>query len=151
VTDTPRKSAAERNAEARAALEPLAPGERTGALTSASLLAATLAAVNIGLALAGVKSRGGTANPTVGAVFSVLMIALAIGMWRANYMAVVAFEMMLGLALAFGFLSLVVASNLLGALLSLVVIAVSGTLFWKLIRTMGRIQAARQPGAGSQP
>jgi hypothetical protein len=53
---------------------------------------------------------------------------------------VLGFEVLLGVTCVFGALSLLVASSIPGALRSLLVIAISGTFFWKLIRAMARIQ-----------
>ena len=64
----------------------------------------------------------------------------AAGMWRVKYWAVIGFEVLLGVLLASACLSLMLASNLSGALLSVAVIAASGPLFWFLIRAMARIQ-----------
>jgi hypothetical protein len=67
-------------------------------------------------------------------------------MWRMRYWAVLGFEVLLGVAIVFAALSLLVASNVQGALLAVAVIAVAAPLFWKLIRTMARIQMpARRP------
>jgi len=49
----------ERDAAARAALAPLAPGERPRSLTIAALLAALLAAANVALLAAGWEIEGG--------------------------------------------------------------------------------------------
>ncbi|MEI7890135.1 MAG: hypothetical protein WCI34_07475 [Actinomycetes bacterium] len=137
----PRKSAEERNADLRATLEPLAPGERPGAVTVAAIVSTLLATTNLGLMLANLNSSGGTARPATGIVFAVLLYAAAIGMWKGRYGAVLGFEAFLGITLVFSALSIIVASNLLGFLLPFVILTFGGTLFWKLIRAMGRIQA----------
>jgi hypothetical protein len=61
-------------------------------------------------------------------------------MWRMRYWAVLGFEVLLGVAIVFAALSLLVASNIQGALLALVLIALAGPLFWSLIRVMARLQ-----------
>jgi hypothetical protein len=61
-------------------------------------------------------------------------------MWRAQYWAVIGFEVLLGVLLVFAALSLMLASNVQGAVLALAVIALAGPLFWFLIRAMARIQ-----------
>ena len=61
-------------------------------------------------------------------------------MWKARYWAVLGFQALLAITALVGFLSLLVASNVLAVLLSLVVLAGSGVLFYKLIRAMARIQ-----------
>jgi len=130
----------ERNEAIRAQLEPLGPGERPLAVTIAAVLAAAMAAANLALFLAGWDVRG--QDPNVGgalAVCGVLGLA-AVGMWRTKYWAVIGFEVLLGVLLVFAALSLMLASNLQGALLSVAVILATGPLFWFLIRAMARIQ-----------
>ena len=130
----------QRNETARAQLEPLAPGERPRAVTVAALIAGVMAVANLALYLAGWDVRG--QDPNLGgalAVCAVLALA-AIGMWRVQYWAVIGFEVLLGVLVVFAALSLMLASNVQGALLSLAVIALAGPLFWFLIRAMARIQ-----------
>ncbi len=69
-----------------------------------------------------------------------VLVAAAAGMWRMRYWAVLGFEMLLGIVIVYGALSLLVASNWQGALLAVAVIALPGALFWKLIRVMARIK-----------
>ena len=130
----------QRNEAARAQLEPLAPGERPRAVTVAAVIAGVMAVANLALYLAGWDVRG--QDPNLGgalAVCGVLGLA-AIGMWRTQYWAVIGFEVLLGVLVVFAALSLMLASNVQGALLSLAVIALAGPLFWFLIRAMARIQ-----------
>jgi hypothetical protein len=61
-------------------------------------------------------------------------------MWRMRYWAVLGFEVLLGVLVVSAALSLMLASNLQAALLSLAVIAFTAPLFWFLIRAMARIQ-----------
>ncbi len=129
-----------RNAEVRAGLEPLGPGERPGAVTVAAALAIVLAIGNIVFLFAGVKVGG--KQPAAGGVvaFSVLMVAAAAGMWRARYWAVLGFEALLGISILIAALSLTVASNWQAVALCLGTIAICGPLFYKLVRAMARIQ-----------
>jgi hypothetical protein len=135
-----------RDEAVRAQLQPLAPGERPLAVTLAAVLAAVLAVLNLVLFAAGWEVRGQQPS-TVGVVlFAGLMLAAAVGMWRCRYWAVLGFEALLGIALLWSSLSLLVAANVLAVLLCLGVIAVAGPLFWFLIRAMARIQLpARRP------
>ena len=64
-------------------------------------------------------------------------------MWQRRYLAVVAFEALLGIGITWAGLSLLVAANAAAVALCLTLIAGGGWLFWKLVRVMGRIQAAR--------
>ena len=130
----------ERDEAARASLAPLAPGERPTAVTVAAVVAGVMAVANLALFLAGWDVRG--QDPNLGGALAVCVVlgAAAIGMWRAQYWAVLGFEVLLGVLLVFAALSLMLASNVRGALLALAVIALAGPLFWSLIRAMARIQ-----------
>ena len=137
----------ERDAAVRAALEPLAPGERPLAVTVAATLAALLGTANLVLLAAGWEIEGGGDQSVAGVlVFAALMAAAAIGMWRCRYWAVLGFEVLLGVALVYAVLALLVASNLQAVLRCLGIVAIAGPLFWFLIRAMARIQLpARRP------
>jgi hypothetical protein len=79
-------------------------------------------------------------------IFAALMAAAAIGMWQCRYWAVLGFEALLGVAVIFAALSLLVASNVAAVLLCLAIIAIASPLFWFLIRAMARIQLpSRRP------
>jgi hypothetical protein len=85
-----------------------------------------------------VRVEDATFAGTVG-VGAVLLMA-AYGMWRVRYWAVLGFEVVLGVSCVIAALSLFVASNVWGAVRAVAVLAICGTLFWKLIRAMARIQ-----------
>ncbi len=76
--------------------------------------------------------------------FTGLMALLAGGMWLRRYLAVLAFEALLALAVLVFSLFLVEASNVEAVVLCVAVIGASGWLFWKLVRVMGRIAARGQ-------
>jgi hypothetical protein len=150
VNDTPSAGGGEggsrsrsqlRDERARAALTPLAEGERPVALLIAVAVAALLA---IGVA-AGVLSihdlrRHGGSVP--GGVFlTVVLAALAVGMYRRRYWAVLGFEALLAFQILVTSLALVIANTILAAALCLLSIGLGGWLFWKLVRVMGRMQA----------
>ena len=138
--------ARERDDAVRAALEPLAPGERPLAVTLSAILAALLGAANLILLAAGWEIEGGDQSVAGALIFAGLMGVAAIGMWRCRYWAVLGFEALLGIAIAFAALSLMVASNVTAVLLCVAIIAVAAPLFWFLIRAMARIQLpARRP------
>ena len=136
----------ERDEAARAALKPLAPGERPPAVTIAAVTAAVLGLANIALFAAGYDVEN-SEQSTVGVlIFAALMAAAAIGMWRCRYWAVLGFEALLGIAIVFAAISLMVASNVVAVLLCVGIIAAASPLFWFLIRAMARIQLpSRRP------
>lgn len=133
-----------RDAQARAALAPLAPGERPVPLVVAVAVAVVLAvAVAVGAAtIHDLSSRGGSVP---GAIFlALVLLAIAAGMWRLRYWAVLGFEALLCFQILVTSLALVVASTVPAAAGCAASIALSGWLFWKLIRVMGRIQASQR-------
>ena len=133
-----------RAAEVRARLRPLAPGERPGAVTAAAVLAIVLAIGNIVFLIVGVKVGG--KQPGAGGVvaFSALMVAAAVGMWRARYWAVLGFEALLAFQIIVTSLALVVASTIAAAAICMAGVGLGGWLFWKLVGVMGRIQAGER-------
>jgi hypothetical protein len=129
----------ERDAEARAALVPLAPGERPWPIVVSAVLATTFAIANVVLVLAGWEVDG--ERPVAGGlVFAAIMLIAAVGMWHLKYWAVLGFEVLLGVTFGGALLSILRATNLEAVLLSVAVMLVTGPLFWLLIRQMARIQ-----------
>jgi hypothetical protein len=132
-----------RNQAARAALAPLAPGERPAPLLVAIAVAGLLGAGNAIAYAAGAKIA--SRHPGAGVLaFTAVMAVLAGGMFARRYLAVLAFEALLAVTVMFFSLFLVEASNLEGVLLCVGVIGAGGWLFWKLVRVMGRLSAPRQ-------
>jgi hypothetical protein len=136
----------ERDAAARAALAPLAPDERPPALRVAIVVALALAVgVVVGAISVHDLSRHGGSLP--GALFlAAVLAALAMGMYRRRYWAVLGFEALLAFQIIVTALALVVASTLRAALLCVLAVGLGGWLFWKLVRVMGRIQADERGG-----
>jgi hypothetical protein len=129
---------------ARAALQPLGADERPTALLVAVAACALLGvAVIVGALTIHDLSRHGGSVP--GALFlAVVLAALAAGMYRRRYWAVLGFEALLAFQVLVTSLALVVASTILAAAICLLGVALGGWLFWKLIRVMGRIQAGER-------
>jgi hypothetical protein len=137
-----------RDAEARAALVPLEPGERPRAVTVAAVLALVMAIANVAAVAAGSDLGGDDANalPTTLVVTAILLLA-AIGMWKVKYWAVLGFQAILGIQILVLAISLLRVERWWFALGVVVAIGLLGTLFWKLIRAMARIQMPQRPGA----
>jgi hypothetical protein len=133
----------ERNARVRATLTPLAPGERPPALVVAAALAAVLALANVAAWAAGLDVEGQKPGALGVLLFAGLMFVAAWGMWQRRYWAVLGFEALLGITLAVAGLSVLVASNLAALALCATILVLGGWLFWKLVRVMGRLQAAQ--------
>jgi hypothetical protein len=73
------------------------------------------------------------------------MLAAAIGMWQLRYWAVLGWEVLLGVTFIGALLSLLRAENLAGVALAVIVMALTGPLFYLLIRQMARIQMPKRP------
>jgi hypothetical protein len=143
----PGSDRGERDEQARAALVPLAPGERPPALLVAVALSALLAVAVLvgGLSIHDLSRHGGSLP---GAIFLAAVFGLlAIGMYARRYAAVLAFEALLTFQILVTSLALVVASTLPAAAACLLGVGLGGWLFWKLVRVMGRIQAGERQEA----
>ncbi len=136
----------QRDEQARATLQPLAPDERPPALLVAVAVSALLAAAVLigGLTIHDLARHGGSLP---GAIFLAAILALlALGMYRRRYLAVLGFEALLTFQIIVTSLALVVASTLAAAGGCLLAVGLGGWLFWKLVRVMGRIQAGERDG-----
>ena len=74
------------------------------------------------------------------------MFVCAIGMWMRKYWAVLGFMAILGITVCFFGLALIKASSLLGFAVGIAGVSIGGFLFYKLVRTLSRIQMPRAPG-----
>jgi hypothetical protein len=128
-----------RNAAARAALVPLAEGERPGVVTVAAVVAALLGLANAVPFFLGIEFRGDDPQPGV-LVFSFVLFAAAWGMWKAKYWAVLGMQALLALIILVFSLLLTTAENWHSALIAAAVVAAAGVLFWKLVKALARIQ-----------
>jgi hypothetical protein len=138
----------ERNAEARAKLEPLEPGERPRAVTVGAGVAALLAlvfTVSAVLAIAGVDAGGRDIKPLPIVVFAGVFWAMAVGMWRSRYWAVLGFQTVLLLMMLASAVGLVAVSSVLQAIGTTLLLFGSGALFYFMIRAMARIQMPQPP------
>jgi hypothetical protein len=152
--DAPREAMArgyarqrEKDDAARAALVPLAPGERPTAVTVGAIVAALAAVANLVALVVGYDSdaRQDTMTTLLG-VF--LLVPMAIGMWRARYWAVLGMQTLLAITVILSSLALMTAADWRATLLAVALIVGSGTLFWFLVKAMARIQMPTRPGAG---
>jgi hypothetical protein len=144
--DRPVSRSEQRNAEVRAKLEPLAPGERPWAVTVSAALAMAAGAGNLIAYAAGAKIGG--KHPAASGIlaFSLVMIVCAVGLWRLKYWALLGFMALLAIIATLFALLLTEASNALGFIVAPVIIAGAGFLFWKLVRVLSRVQMPRYPG-----
>jgi hypothetical protein len=137
-----------KNDAARAALKPLARGERPTAVTVGAILLFVLVVVNVGLFVAGVKIGTQRPNAIGVGIYSGVLLVTAWGMWRARYWGVLGMQTLLAITLIGACLALVLGTpGALAAVALLGIIAAAGTLFWFLIKAMARIQMPERPGA----
>lgn len=130
-----------RNQAAREALVPLAPGERPPVVTVAAILAALVAISIVVTFAAGVKVNGSTPKLSTVAAPALIMGVLAWGMWGARYWAVVCFQVVLVFLIFTAVYGLLVIATSVGEFaVTLGLLAVSGTLFWLMVKAMARIQ-----------
>jgi hypothetical protein len=127
----------------RAALPPLAPGERPTAIAVAAVAAIVIGLANLVLVVTD-WSIDGRPSTAAGLGFAALMLMLGAGMWRLVYIAVIAFQALLATSIVYAFLALLLASNLAGAILAGAIVVLGGPLFWFLVRPMARLQKTRQ-------
>jgi hypothetical protein len=131
--------ARERDDALRAELEPLGPDERPWPLVASAALAALIALGNLVALAAGATVNG--SHPVVPALLIAAVTgALAVGLWQRRYLAVLAWEALLGVTMIYAALSLMLAANLAAVLVCVLVLAIAAPLFWLLIRVMARIQ-----------
>lgn len=135
-----------RDAEVRAGLTPIGPGERPAAIVVAAIVAGLVGVGQLIAFFAGLKIHGKTPAAGGTILFCVLMIVCAVGMWRLWYGAVLGFMALLAIVATLFSLYLLEASNLLGLVVALVVIVGCSYLFFKLVRVLSRIQMPRYPG-----
>ena len=140
----------ERNREAREKLEPLEPDERPLVVTIGAVISGLIAVSTIVGYLAGVEvtrvgsdgiEQGEGEAPLVSVIaVVVLMGAMAWGMWRAHYWAVLGFQALLVLLIVAGALGLVQASEPAQAIATVALVAGAGAMFYFMIKAMARIQ-----------
>jgi len=136
-----------RDEAARAALKPLAAGERPPAVTAGALVAAALALAElISFAISYDPGENGTALRSVLVVG--LLGVMAWGMWRVRYWAVLGMQTLLGITIVYASAAAMFAANLSAVILVAAIIVPFGALFWFLVKSMARIQMSRRPGAG---
>ncbi len=139
----PVSRSAARDADARADLTPLQPGERPAPLVIAAVVSVVLAMTNVILYVADVELEG-PKPPLVGVLaFAGIMLVAAWGMWTHRYWAVLGFQALLAITILWASLALLVASNVVAVTLCLTTMVLCGWLFWKLVRVLGRMKVPR--------
>ena len=140
-----------RDDAARAALEPLRPGQRPRAVTVGAIAAAVLALANLIALGFGYNAGEDTVSPgsnVTGSIIAAAVLGLvAYGMWKARYWAVLGMQTLLALTIVVSALGLMQAVNWWAFVLVSLILVLSGTLFWFLVKAMARIQMPQRPGS----
>ncbi len=135
-----------KNAEARAALVPLAPGERPVAVTVAVIVALAFAVFNVAVVFFVEIDTNKESAAIVQQLFiAALLLVAAVGMWRMKYWAVLGFQTILAITVIVFMLALMKASSVWLLLPYFALIVGFSVLFWFLIRAMARIQMPESP------
>jgi steroid 5-alpha reductase family enzyme len=133
--------AEERNQEVREALEPLGDGERPLVVTLGAVIAALIALSIVTGYLAGAEVDGEKPRFVQVLAPALLMGAMAWGMWRARYWAVLGFQLILVLLIFSAVYGLAVqAATVTQILATLALLSVAGTFFYFMVKAMARIQ-----------
>jgi hypothetical protein len=139
-----------KNQAVRESLEPLAEGERPTVVTVGAVFATIVALVLWGSCIyaiaTGEDANGRDVNVVQWALFAIVITAMAWGMWRARYWAVMGFQMLLVLLILAGILGMVVAPTLLQIVGTLILVAGMSVMFWFMVKAMARIQMPDRPG-----
>jgi hypothetical protein len=140
-----------RDDAARAALKPLRPGQRPTAVTVGAIAAAVLALANLIAIAFGYNAGEDTVSPgsnVTGSLIAAAVLGLvAYGMWKARYWAVLGMQTLLALTIVVSALGLIQAVNWWAFVLVSLILVLSGTLFWFLVKAMARIQMPERPGS----
>jgi hypothetical protein len=133
--------AEERNQAARDALEPLAEGERPLVVTIGAAIAALVALSILAGYLSGVKVDGEKPHLAQVLAPALLMGIMAWGMWRARYWAVLGFQLLLVFLIFSAVYGLALqAASFAQFAATLGLLAVTGSLFFFMVKAMARIQ-----------
>jgi hypothetical protein len=130
-----------KNEEARAALEPLAEGQRPRVVTIGALVSAVIAISIVVGYVSGVKVNGETPKFAQVAAPTLIMGVMAWGMWRAKYWAVLGFQLILAFLIFGAFFGLAAqASSVAQFAATTGLLLVCGTFFVFMVKAMARIQ-----------
>ncbi|MEO6497055.1 MAG: hypothetical protein ABIO51_06190 [Solirubrobacteraceae bacterium] len=128
----------------RDGLEPLAKGERPGAVTVAATVAFVMAVANLVAAATGADLGNEATSFTI--FSTLLLLACAGGMWLgARYWAVLGFMMVLAFQILSISIALIRVERWWVGLILVAIVGLLGLLFFKLIRALARIQMPERP------
>ena len=117
-----------------------------GAIAAAVLALANLIALAFGYN-AGEDTVSPGSNVTGSLIAAAVLGLVAYGMWKARYWAVLGMQTLLALTIVVSALGLIQAVNWWAFVLVSLILVLSGTLFWFLVKAMARIQMPERPGS----
>ena len=86
-------------------------------------------------------------NITSALLLAGILVIAAVGGWMKRYWAVLGLQMWHGLAVIIAFIALLAyLGDPLPMAICLLILGVYGTLFWKFVRVLARIQMPSRPG-----
>jgi hypothetical protein len=130
----------ERNRAAREALKPLAPQERPLVVTAGAAISAVIA-ISVPVAyVLGATVNGDRPHVIQVIAPALLMGAMAVGMWRVRYWAVLGFQAVLALLILEATLGLIGAGGPVQVIGNAALIAIAGTFFYFMVKALARIQ-----------
>ena len=136
--------AEERNREAREALHPLYEGERPLVVTIGAIFSAVIALIfwvsTVIATVSDTKVNGHQPRPLSLAIISAVLTAMAWGMWKARYWAVLGFQMLLVIFLLAAVAGLVSATTVLQVIGTVLLVGVCLAFFIFMVKAMARIQ-----------
>jgi hypothetical protein len=136
--------AEERNREAREALHPLYEGERPGVVTVGAIFSGVVAAIfwvsTVIAIFSDTTVNGSRPHPLQLAIIAAVVTAMAGGMWKARYWAVLGFQMVLVIFLLAGVLGLVSATTIPQLIGTVLLVIVCLAFFIFMVKAMARIQ-----------
>jgi thiamine-phosphate pyrophosphorylase len=153
IAERPRRaSSEERNEAIRSELRPFAEGERPWPAAVAAILLAAVGLTNLVLLAFGYQPREslqGT-DGTIGQIaFGIAAVALATFVWRLHAWALLLLQALFGVTALTSFVGLIISRTFRGAFLAVAVMAVTGFLFYKLVRVLARAQTPAHAAVGT--
>ena len=144
-----------RNEAARAELEPLTEGERPlvvtiGAVVSALIALSSMVGYAAGAEVTQFSSEGIAQGEDEAPIASVIVVValmgtMAWGMWKARYWAVLGFQALLAIVLIVCSLWLIQVTEVLEAIVAVLLLGGGGAMFYFMIKAMARIQMPERP------
>lgn len=133
--------AEERNQAAREALQPLAVGERPRVVTIGAVLAGLIALSIVTGYVTGAEVDGQRPGFAQVLAPALLLGVMSWGMWKARYWAVLGFQLLLVFLIFSAVFGLAVQATTVAQFVATTgLLAVSGTLFFFMVKAMARIQ-----------